>query len=153
MKHIMLFPSLITLMKTSDGLNCSENHDSLHLSDSFLTLLIYLESFPLRFSEPCQPFFSKTCHFCRAVLGWIVKRCVSSPPCSSQRAVTDILVHVAVRLPRNLWQVQSSIRLQQKSNNLAAAKKRKKERRRREEREGGGRVPNSFYFSLKLLLF
>lgn len=63
------------------------------------------------------------------------------------------LVHVPVRLPRNLWQVQSSIRLQQKSNNLAAAKKRKKERRRREERERRGESAKFLLLLSKIITF
>lgn len=64
------------------------------------------------------------------------------------------LVHVAVRLPRNLWQVQSSIRLQQKSDNLAAAKKRKKERkRRRKERERRGKSAKFLLLLSKIITF
>lgn len=35
-----------------------EKYAYIYLSDSFLTLIIYLEIVPLEFSEPCQPLCS-----------------------------------------------------------------------------------------------
>ena len=68
-----------------------KNYDCFSLSDSFLTLMIYLEIVPLGFPEPCQPLCSSTCHFYKIVLSGVLECWLFSPLCSLKRAETDIL--------------------------------------------------------------